>query len=120
MKNLYSALIALAILGAVSTMDARCRRGACAPKVTSCNRCEQPKPSPCEAPKVTERCWIVQEPCRKMICVDGTCDHKVTERCVTTQSKKCIGGCKAFCANAANPADRGEDATGELEVVDQQ
>jgi hypothetical protein len=108
--NKLSLLLAVAILGVVATAEARhCRRG-CAPRVACApckERCVQPKPSPCAEPQVTEKRWIVQEPCRKLICVEGTCDHEVVERCVTTQSKNCVSPCRVSCPNAVDQENQG-------------
>jgi hypothetical protein len=109
MNKLYGTLLAVALLGFVSSADARRRCGSCEPRVATCTkRCEPCaiKPSPCNPPKVTEKRWIVQEPCRKMICVEGVCDHEVVQRCTTTESKKCVSGCRVNCAGAVNPEDR--------------
>ena len=99
MKKLLVALLALGVLSFAPTAEAgRNRRsGNCAP----CKK-EKPCASPCAAPKreVKVRKWIVQEPCKRMVCLPGTCDHEVCETTTveTTESKKCIGGCKVQCS----------------------
>jgi hypothetical protein len=110
MNKLNKVVVAIVALFAFASasVDARCGRR-CEPCKPRCEkkRCEKPCAPKCKS-HTTRR--IVQRPCTKWVEVAGTCDHEICTTCTTCESSKCIGGCKASCANSVNP-EEAETAT---------
>ena len=113
MNKFHSLLITLSVLGAFGIAEAgRCNKARCNKSKPVCEKrekCVQPEASACPQNEVTEECSYVDEPCRKMICVEGTCPHKIVKRCTTTYSKRCDGPCRVSCEAAVSPENRGGD-----------